>query len=683
MLACLRRALLHELADDGVLGGGDPDELWDRAVELGCPLLSPALDVGGPEPGRAVRLACLTDGNRDLGTLYQRLQEFRLDRKDKALTASVARTDRRRSGSFFTPEWMARRLASMALEPVIAGRSIDQLCRLSLLDPACGDGRLLTACIRLMLDAAGIDSDGRPEAARRLVAGTVRGIDLDPVSAALARCALWRLCDPGLGPVEGLDRAIVVGDSICPSLCGGLLPGDELRWDRLFPVQCGPGGIGFDALVANPPFEVLTGFARRQGLARYVARIRKSGYSLALSGNINTYRLFLERALDLLAEDGRLAFVLPFGFLMDRTAAPLRRHMLRRGWVERVEVFPESSRVFEQVGQSVILLAAQKSDRSGRKIEVQDGADGSGPHRVAVDQIESLDPETMALPVVFGDAIGLAARMRALNGSSMGELAEGRVGELDQTKYRGCMRSEPDEALLVRGAHLSAFSVHLDTDQSRERWVDRERFFEQRGGGRWSDDLAQPRVVQTGIVNMEAARRLVAAEVPAGVVLGNSVNYWVPRPRSDFEPGDLRAYLLGLLNSTPLEWRFRLTSSNNNINLYEVRSLPLPRLARSHPAERIDDFVDRSSEQIRQSRTSPLEQVRRITAGRGAPGRDDRTVARLIGRVARMLARNGQPENTGWIQHVLDYLVNWHLGLDEPDLERMLTDVPARAWRET
>jgi len=92
--------------------------------------------------------------------------------------------------------------------------------------------------------------------------------------------------------------------------------------------------------------------------------------------------------------------------------------------------------------------------------------------------------------------------------------------------------------------------------------------------------------------------------------------------------------------------------------------------------------VDRSAEQIRQSRTSPLEQVRQITAGRGAPGRDDRTVARLIGRVARMLAPNGQPENTA-LQHVLDHLVNWHLGLDEPDLERMLTDVPARAWRET
>jgi hypothetical protein len=54
----------------------------------------------------------------------------------------------------------------------------------------------------------------------------------------------------------------------------------------------------------------------------------------------------------------------------------------------------------------------------------------------------------------------------------------------------------------------------------------------------------------------------------------------------------------------------------------------------------------------------------------------------LIGSVARLLSAGPRPPRERWLAHVLDHLVNWHLGLDEPDLERMLRDVPARAWKE-
>ncbi len=677
-LAMLRRALLESLPTSGGLG-----ERWEWAAARGCPLLDPALEPGGP--GTAER-ASLPAPAPDPGALYLGLQDFQLARRGKPTRWSVRtrRTARRRSGAFYTPTWMAERLAHMALEPLLGVRSLSALCALRLLDPACGDGRLLLACLDVLLDTAGVEPGDRPAAVRRLVAGTIRGVDSDPVAAALARSALWLACDPDAGPIEGLEQAIVVGDALDGPLGKGRRAKAAVNWTRSFPDQCAEGSVGFDVVVANPPFEVLTGFARRRGLKQYVARIRASGYELALSGSLNTYRLFLERSLSLLAEGGRLAFVLPFGFLMDRTASALRAHMLKRGWVERVEVYPESSRAFEQVGQSIALLAACRRDNPNRAVEVVDGTGRAAPHRVQLSQIAELSGDSLSLPIVPGEALALAARMRALNGRSLGDLAEGRVGELDQTQYRDCMRSKKSEVLLVRGAHLSAFRVDLEPKNKQERWVDWERFVDQRGKGAWRQDMQAARLAQTGIVNMEAARRLVAGVVPAGVVLGNSVNYWVARPDAALPEADARAYLLGLLNSTPLEWRFRLTSSNNNINLYEVRSLPLPCLAGLFPAERIDAYLARIDELIRTSGSSPLGLVRQITAGWGAPGRDDRVAAMLIGRVAEQLAGDGQPDprRREWLEHVLDHLVNWHLGLDEPDLERMLEDVPARAWKE-
>jgi hypothetical protein len=244
------------------------------------------------------------------------------------------------------------------------------------------------------------------------------------------------------------------------------------------------------------------------------------------------------------------------------------------------------------------------------------------------------------------------------------------------------MRSAPASALLVRGSRMKPFAASLDTARPEERWLEAEGFARSKGGGRWAQDLAAPRVVQTGIVNLEAARRFVAAEVPAGVYLGNSVNYWVPRTRPDLDAAAARAYLLGLLNSAPLEWRFRLTSSNHNINLYEVRGLPLPRLLGRFPAAHRAPFLEDCRRLFLAGDTSPLSAVRRITSRWGSPSRDDVAVAWLIGGVSRLREAEPAPRRQAWLEHALDHLVNWHLGLDEPDLDRMLRDIPARRWEK-
>jgi hypothetical protein len=58
------------------------------------------------------------------------------------------------------------------------------------------------------------------------------------------------------------------------------------------------------------------------------------------------------------------------------------------------------------------------------------------------------------------------------------------------------------------------------------------------------------------------------AKIPKNIILGNSCNYIV----SDEIPID---YLLGLFNSYLFDWRFKLFSSNNHINNYELDDLPI------------------------------------------------------------------------------------------------------------
>ena len=84
---------------------------------------------------------------------------------------------------------------------------------------------------------------------------------------------------------------------------------------------------GFDAIVGNPPWEMLRGDRGDAG-TREIARAeaakltdfaRGSGiYTAQADGHVNLYHLFLERSLNLLRRGGRLGMLLPSGLATNR-----------------------------------------------------------------------------------------------------------------------------------------------------------------------------------------------------------------------------------------------------------------------------------------------------------------------------------------------------------------------------
>ena len=89
-------------------------------------------------------------------------------------------------------------------------------------------------------------------------------------------------------------------------------------------------GPGFDAVIGNPPWEMLRADHGEPGApAQLVRFIRESGlYPACGRGHVNLYQPFLERALDLTRPGGQVGLVVPWGLASDDGAAALRARLL-------------------------------------------------------------------------------------------------------------------------------------------------------------------------------------------------------------------------------------------------------------------------------------------------------------------------------------------------------------------
>ncbi len=335
----------------------------------------------------------------------------------------------------------------------------------------------------------------------------------------------------------------------------------------MFPSVAASGG--FDAVIGNPPYEVLTNFSRHPERRVLAESLRRSGfYRDSLGRQVNLYRCFIERSLQVLAPGGILAFVVPMSLARDRAAAPIRERLLRQEGAGEWTFFSERDRLFPGVTQSLCIFSATRAAGPVPSVTlVTDGVAHSLP-------LDSLDDE-FRLPALDRDGIRIYQWLHENCPGRIGDVADMRVGEVDQTVYRDCMADTDTGCLLARGCHLRPFVLDT-TGGGEQRYLRLDRFLAMKGdaGPACRDRAARPRVVQLRRRNLQARPRLVAAGAPPGVYLGNSLNVYFPRDNVDSR------FLAGMLNSRLLDWLFRATSGNNNINLYEIARLPFP-----HPCD--------------------------------------------------------------------------------------------------
>ncbi|MEO8378680.1 MAG: N-6 DNA methylase [Acidobacteriota bacterium] len=164
--------------------------------------------------------------------------DFRIDESDAAGThidpemlgrvfeSLMAADERASSGSFYTPKEIVDVLTERAIVHWLGEGSAEmklaKLQRITILDPACGSGAFLLSALGV-IERLWRALGGRvpPDLRRRIIAGSLFGVDLKPEAVRLCELRLWLAIVSGsdasietVEPLPNLDRNILQGNSL-------------------------------------------------------------------------------------------------------------------------------------------------------------------------------------------------------------------------------------------------------------------------------------------------------------------------------------------------------------------------------------------------------------------------------------------------------------------------------------
>ncbi|MHB8870190.1 MAG: Eco57I restriction-modification methylase domain-containing protein, partial [Thermoleophilia bacterium] len=187
-------------------------------------------------------------GSEELGSVYEALLELHPEVNVPARAfglASAGGSERKTTGSYYTPTSLIQCLLDSALEPVVADALSAPdpeaaLLALRVCDPACGSGHFLVAAAHRLakhLAAARTgDEEPSPEAQRTalrdVIGHCLYGVDLNPMAVELCKVSLWmEALEPGK-PLSFLDHRILSGNSLLgatPALLAAGVPDEAFK----------------------------------------------------------------------------------------------------------------------------------------------------------------------------------------------------------------------------------------------------------------------------------------------------------------------------------------------------------------------------------------------------------------------------------------------------------------------
>ncbi|MCW5909975.1 MAG: Eco57I restriction-modification methylase domain-containing protein [Cyclobacteriaceae bacterium] len=437
------------------------------------------------------------------------------------------------------------------------------------LDFASGTGRFYFEAVEILKEKYNLTL-------QQSVCNNLFAIDIDETALSVLRCKVISLFQKlNSKIIHALATNIINRNALIPKAT--LLSEEENSIDLANDFQKVFAKGGFDVVLSNPPYCLLKVNKKadeQQKLNGYYVNLqrkvqneigffRTSGvYQYSIEGMLNYYQLSIEMILRLTKRNGQIGIICPSSLFADLTSAKLRKHILTSHKLHFIRYYPEASRLFENVSQSTVIFYLQKNGRTDKiGIEMSDNT-----FEIDFETIKSIFPTNFEIPLIDETGWSILSKFSKQKKIKDIPFIRNRRGELDLTLYKPFITTKNTGWRLVRGNMIAENGV---IDKNGE-FVEIENFLNKKSDDFKANDYNKKRLICQQISNVDMQKRLKFVFCEKTDILGNSCNYIVStRKQSDLKK------LFFILNSELLNWRFKITSSNNHINNYELDELPV------------------------------------------------------------------------------------------------------------
>lgn len=439
--------------------------------------------------------------------------------------------------------------------------------KITCLDFASGTGRFYFEAIEVLQKEHQIDL-------KSIICENLFAVDVDEIALSVLRCKTISLfTELDVDIINSLTENIIHRNALIPNttLISEFNNTINLQSDFKKVFQ----NNGFDAVFSNPPYYLLKANKKNSSeLNGYFVNLqnkiktelnffKKSGvYNYSIEGMLNYYQLSIEMIIRLTKKNGQIGIICPSSLFADLTSTKLRKHILNSNKLHFIRYYSEASNLFENVAQSTVIFYLQKGNTT-KEIDIEFENEA---FKIDLNTIRTVFPKNQEIPLI--DELGWKILKKLSKRKTIKDLTylRNKRGELDLTLFKEFITKENTGWRLIRGNMISERGV---IDKNKE-YVHIEPFINKKSKEYNLYDYKKERLICQQISNVDLKKRLKFTFSETTDIMANSCNYITTlRDSKDLEK------LHFLLNSELLNWRFKVTSSNNHINNYEIDEFPI------------------------------------------------------------------------------------------------------------
>jgi adenine-specific DNA-methyltransferase len=547
-----------------------------------------------------------------LGNIYERFLGKTIIIENGKANIDLKPEVRKAGGVFYTPKYIVDYIIENTLGKLIYFNGISlapsKVKEITLVDIACGSGSFLIGAFEYLLDYHNIYYNNHPSEAQKdgckydpettkwiltikqkqeILLNNIYGVDIDHQATEVTQLSLFLKMLEDETMTTANDMQVLFAQKILPDLsnnikCGNSLIGTDILAEKLdldlheerklnpfdfkyaFPKIFKNGG--FDAIVGNPPYEIVFGKTKKE---RNTAELLQSDYLSkkykTIEGELNLYKLFTERVKDLKNNNSYIGLIMPTNILNDKSTSKLRLHLLKNYNGFDIVEFPEKAKVFQNVTQAVCIYILKPTIGFNLKTNILNS-----------DELKNISFLNITFNEIYNkipifknqNEVNLFYKLEKNEKFKHNKNIVFSEGEIHLTKYNNCLEKSitNNTVFLLRGDSLYKYTYEIKSNKINQINIECLNNFSQSPKLKHNSLI---RLAYQQVVNMQKIDRLNFCMVK-DIYLGNTCGYMYLKNEKNIK------YYLGLLNSNLLNWKYKLTSSNNHILTNELYELPIP-----------------------------------------------------------------------------------------------------------